>query len=561
MNFNQNIGSWDVSNVKNMYRMFATTDKFNGDIGSWDVSNVTDMSEMFYLTNRFNQDIGAWDVSSVTDMNYMFYNAAAFNQDLNFNPEIGAWNVSNVTDMNLMFAFAEVFDGNLGSWNVSNVTNMNYMFGGADAFNQDISSWDVSKVTNMEKMLYSADAFNQDLSAWNVCNVDDYDDFATDSPIESDTAKHPDWGMTCPASITANAITTQTETQSLPAEPSVAASSLNQSLQAATLSSLLNQHARPQASAGTALGSQPPSILSARSDGDLSQPLDWVALGYRQVDSTEAIAGTGSFAYALVGDRLGQGESQSFGYALGLEQGDWDYDNESDVTKTGLSAGLYGGASLEDGDLVGSALLTRFRNDHRNADGEDATSSSHRLLVSGTFSRAQDMDARATLTPFAEALYAYERLGSYSYDGLIPAERSNDRCPIAVCLPYELSLGARKQTAHRSLNTSVGMTTYEGTSADVGEISLGTQYRRTLGPSGGTLIVSGEIERSFGTGTITLSDGETYSPNTTPTGEVSVGWTSGLASETVISVSLTIGELGNNDREEIKLAGTWDRAF
>ena len=348
------------------------------------------------------------------------------------------------------------------------------------------------------------------------------DFFATGTPIESDTAKHPNWGMACPASVTANAITTQTETQSLPAEPSVAASSLNQSLQAATLSSLLNQHARPQASAGTALGSQPPSILSARSDGDPSQPLDWVALGYRQVDSTEALAGTGSFAYALVGDRLSGDESQSFGYALGLEQGDWDYDNESDITKTGLSAGLYGGTSLEDGDLVGSALLTRFRNDHRNTDGEDATSSSHRLLVSGTFSRAQVMGAGATLTPFAEAVYAYERLGSYSYDGL---------------------------------------TTYEGTSADVGEISLGTQYHRTLGPSGGTLIVRGEIERSFGTGTITLSDGETYSPNTSPTGEISVGWTSGLASETISSVSLTVGGIGNDDREEVQLEGAWDRAF
>ena len=54
----------------------------------------------------------------------------------------------------------------------------------------------------------------------------------------------------------------------------------------------------------------------------------------------------------------------------------------------------------------------------------------------------------------------FDMLADYSeqdYGRLIPAERSNDRCPIAVCLPYELSLGARTQTAHRSLNTSVGM--------------------------------------------------------------------------------------------------------
>ena len=61
---------WNVSNVKNMSRMFANTD-FNQDIGSWDVSNVTNMSCMFYGAS-FKKDIRTWNVSNVVDMRRMF---------------------------------------------------------------------------------------------------------------------------------------------------------------------------------------------------------------------------------------------------------------------------------------------------------------------------------------------------------------------------------------------------------------------------------------------------------------------------------------------------------
>ena len=47
-------------------------ENFNEDISSWDVSNVTNMEDMFYSASSFNQPLEKWDVSNVTNMEYMF---------------------------------------------------------------------------------------------------------------------------------------------------------------------------------------------------------------------------------------------------------------------------------------------------------------------------------------------------------------------------------------------------------------------------------------------------------------------------------------------------------
>jgi surface protein len=151
--------------VTDMNGLFINTNTFNQDISTWDVSNVTNMSGMFANT-AFNQDISNWDVSSVTDMVYMFNNAYAFNQD------IGNWDVSNVTNMSAMFANTDFYQ-DISNWDVSSVTTMEGMFDGATIFNQDISTWDVSNVTNMEQMFYEASNFNQNISSWDVSNVTD----------------------------------------------------------------------------------------------------------------------------------------------------------------------------------------------------------------------------------------------------------------------------------------------------------------------------------------------------------------------------------------------------
>ena len=77
--FNQNIGSWDTSNVTNYLRMFYNADSFNQDISNWDVSNATNMDVMFRFNGGFNQDLSSWCVSQfATEPNNFSANTPAW---------------------------------------------------------------------------------------------------------------------------------------------------------------------------------------------------------------------------------------------------------------------------------------------------------------------------------------------------------------------------------------------------------------------------------------------------------------------------------------------------
>ena len=90
---------------------------FNQDISSWDVSNVIDMRYMFYEATVFNngnkplepkvvtinnKTYKAWDTSNVLYMKHMLYNAKSFNRK-----NISTWDTSKVIDMDDM---DEIYD-------------------------------------------------------------------------------------------------------------------------------------------------------------------------------------------------------------------------------------------------------------------------------------------------------------------------------------------------------------------------------------------------------------------------------------------------------------------
>lgn len=170
VNFSRgNIMNWDTSNVTNMSRMFAGTEKFtpvDGTIGIWDVSKVTDFTSMFD-GSLFNSELGGWTINtSLTaevNMSRMFancpYNKTGFS----------SWDVSRVTNMSGMFQDNTAFQsGAIKAWNTGSVKDMSHMFHGATRFNTSkpsIHDWNVRKVADFTSM-FEGSAYNQSLYKW-----------------------------------------------------------------------------------------------------------------------------------------------------------------------------------------------------------------------------------------------------------------------------------------------------------------------------------------------------------------------------------------------------------
>lgn len=132
-------------------------------VEAWNTSAMTLCTFMF-SESSFNQNIGSWDMSNVTDTQYMFQKASAFNQP------IGSWNVGNVTNMKQMFNITS-FNQDISSWDMSSVTSIDAMLGNNSAFNQPIGNWNTSNISNFGFALYNADAFDQSLANWNILNM------------------------------------------------------------------------------------------------------------------------------------------------------------------------------------------------------------------------------------------------------------------------------------------------------------------------------------------------------------------------------------------------------
>lgn len=72
--FNEDIGDWDVSNVRNFAQTFHSVTFSRCEISKWNVHAEGTLTHMFWGARNFNCDLNGWDVSKVNDFIQIFWN-------------------------------------------------------------------------------------------------------------------------------------------------------------------------------------------------------------------------------------------------------------------------------------------------------------------------------------------------------------------------------------------------------------------------------------------------------------------------------------------------------
>lgn len=221
-----NLNNWDTSKVVDMTSMFKLSG-FNCPMAGWSFGPKALLSSMFEGTLNFNQDISTWDVSNVLQTDRMFKAAAKYDMDMEdmafttcvnfyemfrdsvfagsvkgwtFSPVAGitldsafesatfflgdgveTWDVKNVSNFGDLFRACINFNADVSKWDVSFGSNFDGMFAQTNIFNADISKWNVSLAKTMNGMFNQATAFNQDLSGWDVSGVTSHTEFDKDA--------------------------------------------------------------------------------------------------------------------------------------------------------------------------------------------------------------------------------------------------------------------------------------------------------------------------------------------------------------------------------------------
>ena len=107
---NCKINTWDVSKMTSLRWLFMGNTWFNEDIGDWDVSNVRNFAQTFHSVTFSRCEISKWNVHAEGSLTHMFWGAKNFNCDLN------GWDVSKVNDFIQIFWNCPITKENTATW-------------------------------------------------------------------------------------------------------------------------------------------------------------------------------------------------------------------------------------------------------------------------------------------------------------------------------------------------------------------------------------------------------------------------------------------------------------
>jgi len=164
--FNDDISQWDLyagsclGGLHSLEGLLRGMQAFDQPLGCWNTSGIRDMRCLFEGASTFNQPIGVWETSRVTTLAGMFKGASRFNQDLS------DWDVRDVLDFSETFAAAVSFDGPIGGWQCrvgdasGAVVDATRMFDGAASFDRPFASTGFT-VSRCVGMFHAARSFNR----------------------------------------------------------------------------------------------------------------------------------------------------------------------------------------------------------------------------------------------------------------------------------------------------------------------------------------------------------------------------------------------------------------
>ena len=140
-NFNSNLKEWDINSLQNASGMFQNCESFVGEgLENWNTQNIERTKSMFHGCVNFNCNIGKWNVKKLTNASYMFTYCHSFE-----GIGIENWNVENLERAQSMFAGCELFNADISQWNFKKIKNISSILQGCKSFKHKLDNWNISE--------------------------------------------------------------------------------------------------------------------------------------------------------------------------------------------------------------------------------------------------------------------------------------------------------------------------------------------------------------------------------------------------------------------------------